>query len=256
MHHVSRRFAVLAGLLPLGLLLLVGPTRAQAKPSASASVHADVLAKATAQRGGLWVACGILHTVGWVVYERIKVLRGKDPGARFVAVHSCPGAHLRGVLRLSLATRRPAGQPRVSGKFPAGLPVFYAVKAKPAAPAITRRAGRWLGKVRDEVETTLKASKRPASSSAKTIAGAWVAYGKHLALRYREGRVVALRANVALGMSCVDAAAWLGYPAGKGRGFPLRRRWGCEWPGISMRHRLAKGLAGRLRAGEFEIWQR
>lgn len=237
----------------LTLLTSTTPTLAIARP---AKANSEVLAKATAQRGGLWADCGVLHTVGWVVYERIKVLAGTDPGARFVAVHSCPGAHLRGVLRLTLDTRRPARQPRVSGTLPAGLPVFYAVKAKPAAPAITRRAGRWLGKARDKVETTLKASKRPASSSAKTIAGAWVAYGKHLALRYQRGRVVALRAQLALGMSCVEAAAWLGYPAGKGRGFPLRRRWGCEWPGISLRHRLAKGLVGRLRGGVFEIWRR
>ena len=65
--------------------------------------------------------------------------------------------------------------------------------------------------------------------------------------------MAALRARVALGMSCVEAAAWIGYRAGKGKGFPLRRRWGCSWPGISERHRLARGVRGSLRAGLFEL---
>jgi hypothetical protein len=32
--------------------------------------HADgtVIARATDQRGGFWVACGVVYSVGWVVY--------------------------------------------------------------------------------------------------------------------------------------------------------------------------------------------
>jgi hypothetical protein len=212
----------------------------------SARADGVVLARATAERGGTWVPCGRIHAVGWVVHELVKVLEGEAPAKRFVGVHSCPDARLRGQLRLVLRSKRPPTWPRISGEMP-DLPRYHVIKATPAAAPITRRARRWLGQARPAVEASLKPTGR---------AGAWVKYGDHLALRFAKDRVVGVRAAVALGMTCIEAAAWLGYPAGKGRGFPLRRRWGCEWPGISERHRLAPGVAGRLRDGLFELWRR
>jgi hypothetical protein len=137
-------------------------------------------------------------------------------------------------------------QPRFSGPLPK-LPVFFARRATPAAPEATRRARRWLGQSRAAVEASLKPS---------ATDGEWTRYGEHLALRYAGGRAIALRARVALGMTCEEAAAWLGYVCGEGRGFPLRRRHSCEWPGISERHRLAPGVAGRLEGTVLEVWTR
>ncbi|PCC72696.1 hypothetical protein SAMN02745121_01812 [Nannocystis exedens] len=42
-------------------------------------------------------------------------------------------------------------------------------------------------------------------------------------------------------MDCAAVAGWLGYDAAT---FPLRRADRCEWPGISLKHRLAEGVAG------------
>jgi hypothetical protein len=58
---------------------------------------------------------------------------------------------------------------------------------------------------------------------------------------------------LAIGMSCVEAAAWIGYIAGKGKGFPLQRRWGCAWPGKSDQTRLTPGVVGRLQGTVFEV---
>jgi len=219
---------------------------------ASAAARADgtVIARATDQRGGTWIPCGGIYSVGWVVYELVRVVQGQSPGPRFVGIHGCPDHHLRGELRLVLSTKRPPLQPRYSGKPMPDLPRRYVRSARPEAPAVTRRARRWLGQARADVERALK------PTGTKPVDGDWVRYGDDLALRYAGGRVVALRGRVALGMDCVQAAAWLGYIAGKGRGFPLRKRWGCLWPGLSERHRLAPGLAGQLRDGQFEVWQR
>ncbi|WP_434423714.1 hypothetical protein [Nannocystis pusilla] len=42
-------------------------------------------------------------------------------------------------------------------------------------------------------------------------------------------------------MDCSAVAAWLGFAAAT---FPLRRSDRCEWPGISLKHRLAENVAG------------
>lgn len=81
--------------------------------------------------------------------------------------------------------------------------------------------------------------------------GEWVEYAE-LALRYRGERCVGLRRKVPAGLSCEAAARWLGYPDASA---PLRRDDRCEWPGISLRHRLAPGVAGSLllAGGLFEL---
>lgn len=62
-----------------------------------------------------------------------------------------------------------------------------------------------------------------------------------LALQFRGGRCVGLRGHVPEDMDCAAVAAWLGFDAAT---FPLRRSDRCEWPGISLKHRLAEGVAG------------
>jgi hypothetical protein len=231
--------------LVLVLLVASGAKPAGAKPADEKMV---VVARATDQRGGVFVACGGIHAVGWVAYELVQVVEGPSPGPRFVAVHSCPGDRaLVGELRLVLRTKKPSDQPALSGKAPpADLPRFYAYEATPEAPAVTRHARRLLGRPLAEVEAQHKRTGKD---------GDWVLLGPSLAVKPVDGRVAALRARVALGMTCVEAAAWIGYPAGKGRGFPLRKRSSCEWPGISERHRLAAGVAGRLEGPWFDLWQ-
>ncbi len=160
-----------------------------------------------------------------------------------MGLHSCPDPSvLRGELRLTLGGRQPPS--RLSVGSPPKLPLFYVLDARPEAPAVTRQAGRWLGQTRAVVEATLKPSGTERN---------WVRYGEHLALRYEGNLVVALRAHVALGMTCEAAAAWLGYRGEQGRAVPLRRRWGCEWPGLSERHRLAPKVAGRREGVLFDV---
>ena len=79
----------------------------------------------------------------------------------------------------------------------------------------------------------------------------WVEYAG-VELRYDGARCVGVRRTVPAGQSCEAAARWIGYPDA---GAPLRRADRCEWPGISLRHRLAAGVAGTLvlAGGQFEL---
>ncbi|MCY1013130.1 hypothetical protein OV079_47900 [Nannocystis pusilla] len=90
-----------------------------------------------------------------------------------------------------------------------------------------------LGRTQAEIEAQLGALRfiegwaRPADSA--------------LELQFRGGRCVGLRGHVPEDMDCAAVAAWLGFTAAT---FPLRRSDRCEWPGISLKHRLADGVAG------------
>jgi len=206
--------------------------------TAVAAPDSVVIARATDERGGAWVPCGGFHSIGWVVYERIRLVEGADPGARFVVAHSCPEyARLRGELRLVLQRHRPSSWPEVT--MPGNLPQFWAQSATPEVAPETKRARRWLGLDRAAVDGALTTT----SSD-----GEWTLYGPHLALRFDQGRVVAVRAHLATGLECEAAAEWLGFVVGGGHGFPLHRRDGCEWPGLSDRHRLAPNLSARFNA--------
>lgn len=79
----------------------------------------------------------------------------------------------------------------------------------------------------------------------------WVEYAG-VQLRYDGARCVGVRRTVPAGFDCEAAARWIGYPDA---GAPLRRADRCEWPGISLRHRLAAGVAGTLvlAGGQFEL---
>lgn len=115
-----------------------------------------------------------------------------------------------------------------------------------AEPSVERLdVAALLGRSRADVEAALG---RPRGAAA-----GWFDHGE-LAARYRGGRCVGLKRHVPTNMDCKTAAESLGFRSG----FPLRRADGCEWPGISERHRLAPGVAGRYSAvtGELEVWLR
>lgn len=105
-------------------------------------------------------------------------------------------------------------------------------EARPAAPAKVPPA-QLLGRKQAEIEAQLGAL-RFADDWARPADGA-------LALQFRGGRCVGLRGHVPEDMDCAAVAAWLGFDAAT---FPLRRSDRCEWPGISLKHRLADGVAG------------
>ena len=144
-------------------LLLAAPLAAAAQPGTV------VLARPAGPTGGSWSPCGRIHAVGWVAYERIKLVRGAAP-ARFVGIHSCPSrAQLQGTLKLTLVSKRPALWPRPSFKLPVqNLPTFYVSRAAPHAPAVTRLAGRLLGVERNKLPGALRRSGEEAG---------WVRYG-------------------------------------------------------------------------------
>jgi outer membrane protein OmpA-like peptidoglycan-associated protein len=63
--------------------------------------------------------------------------------------------------------------------------------------------------------------------------------GPRLVLRNRA--VVSITVRVPGRRGCMAAVRWAGF---KRPGFPLRKRYGCLWPGISLRHRLTRNVKG------------
>jgi hypothetical protein len=91
--------------------------------------------------------------------------------------------------------------------------------------------------------------------NAESVGNGWLRFGTNLIVQLEGERSTRLRVTVPSGSSCSEATAWLGFGSSSGVA-PLRRRDRCEWSGISLRHRLAEGVAGRLdlTTGVFEIW--
>lgn len=85
----------------------------------------------------------------------------------------------------------------------------------------------------------------------------WVRFGPRLAILFEGGRAVRLRAVAPEGSTCRQAAEREGF---RDVGAPLRRSYGCEWPGQSLRHRLdPEGrFGGRFEreTATFEVWLR
>lgn len=119
--------------------------------------------------------------------------------------------------------------------------------ASPSAPAAAPRVApaKLLGARRAKVEAAL-GRLRPGSEG-------WM-LGGDLEVRLSEGRCVGLRGHVPEDMDCNNAALWLGYGPDA---YPLRRAESCEWPGLSLKHRLAPGVAGRYVPATrvFELWR-
>lgn len=83
--------------------------------------------------------------------------------------------------------------------------------------------------------------------------GAWTLYGDALAIAFDHGVAMRVRTRTSA-TTCEDAARAAGFPDRAGV-FPLHRADGCEWPGLSERHRLAAHVAGRFAGGVMEIWR-
>lgn len=85
----------------------------------------------------------------------------------------------------------------------------------------------------------------------------WHRFGPRVAVQMSRGRAVRVRVRVREGGTCAEAVDAEGFHEA---GPPLRHRDRCEWPGISMRHRLdPEGrLAGRLEldGATLEVWRR
>ncbi|MEZ4452540.1 MAG: hypothetical protein R3B09_23955 [Nannocystaceae bacterium] len=83
--------------------------------------------------------------------------------------------------------------------------------------------------------------------------GGWRHYGESVAIRFEAGRSVAVMVRVPSGLACEEAAKWAGFTAASA---PLRRASTCNWPGISERHRLARGIVGELELATavFHVW--
>ena len=81
-------------------------------------------------------------------------------------------------------------------------------------------------------------------------------YESGLVVRYDASDLASsMTLTVPPGLDCTEVPGWLGLPAIPGSA-PLRRRDGCEWPGLSPRHVLAPGIAAALRGGELTIERR
>jgi hypothetical protein len=215
----------------------------------ASSAHADgtVIARATEQHGGTWVGCGGVYAVGWVVFERIRVVDGDDPGAAFVAIIGCPADHgpIVGEMRLELRARKPySGMPDVYGKLPA-LPRWFAVGLGPESAPETRRAARLMGRAKVDVERELPSTGQ---------SGAWTILTPDLQVRYDAGMVAGLRVHLAEAHTCESAQEWIGYEIGAGgRGMPITRAGRCVWPASSERSRLARGVTGSMSDHWFEV---
>ncbi len=106
------------------------------------------------------------------------------------------------------------------------------------------RGGQLLGRARSAIDR----DHRPTGADQ-----GWVRYGEALAILYEGDRAVRVRSLLPAGLSCSLAARWMGFVPGRGS-FGLRRRDGCDWPGVSLRHRLAPHRAGSRRGPRFEAW--
>jgi hypothetical protein len=136
----------------------------------------------------------------------------------------------------------PAAPPAEAPPAPAAPPA----EAPPAAPPVAVvPAAPLLGRPWAEVARTLGPPQGAPS-------GGWVRFGD-VEARRAGGRCVGLRRQVPEDMDCQTAVESLGF---RPVGFPLRRADGCVWPGISERHRLAPGVAGRYDAAsrQVEVW--
>ncbi|WAS92168.1 hypothetical protein [Nannocystis punicea] len=111
-----------------------------------------------------------------------------------------------------------------------------AASAQPEAPAPAPAKvapARLLGREQKDIEAQLGALR---------FADGWATPADDaLQLQFRGGRCVGLRGHVPEDMDCAAVATWLGFAEAT---YPLRRSDGCEWPGISLKHRLAEGVAG------------
>lgn len=129
----------------------------------------------------------------------------------------------------------------------ASQPAAAGTEAPPETPPEPRKPvpAQLLGRTRGEIEKQFGALRLAKTGWATTPADD----GMHL--QFHDGRCVGIRGHVPEDMDCLEVAAWLGYQDA----YPLRRRDYCDWPGLSLKHRLAEGVSGHyvLATGEYQI---
>jgi hypothetical protein len=172
--------------------------------------------------------------VAWLVLGGLvscagsKDMAGKTVAAKAVAPAEQPGAPEATVAGASEAAALPAAEaapPAAAGPEPPSETPPGPRKAVPA---------QLLGRTRADVETQLGELRVAKTGLATTPAD------PAMELRFRDGRCVSIRGHVPEDMDCLAVAAWLGYE----NAYPLRRSDQCQWPGLSMKHRLAEGVEG------------
>lgn len=93
-----------------------------------------------------------------------------------------------------------------------------------------------LGKSRADIETLF----RPAAAGHTE---GWVRYNEHLEVRYEQGRCVEMIQMVRGGLTCKEAARWVGFGDAMA---PIYKAKKCVWPPDSLKHSLGKGVSGDL----------
>jgi hypothetical protein len=104
------------------------------------------------------------------------------------------------------------------------------------APIPSMPISQLLGKIRADIETLFYPS-QPGH------AAGWVRYNQHLEVRYDEQRCVELVQLVPGGLTCREAARWVGFGAAMA---PIYRAEKCVWPPKSLKHLLGDGVSGEL----------
>ena len=102
-----------------------------------------------------------------------------------------------------------------------------------------------LGKTRADIETLFYPSE-------PGHAEGWVRYNEHLEVRYEKQRCVELIQLAPGGLTCREAARWVGFSEAMA---PIHRADKCVWPADSLKHLLGTGTSGELvyQGGVFRV---
>ncbi len=112
--------------------------------------------------------------------------------------------------------------------------LLMACASTPTKPAMT--APDMLGQARSTLERSL--------SGAKAAGNGWVKYDSDLRVRYNKEKYASeLTMLVPEGLSCLEAARWLGFSKAAA---PLLKPHKCSWPAQDARHSLGPGNSGSL----------
>lgn len=80
----------------------------------------------------------------------------------------------------------------------------------------------------------------------------WVFYSETLRVRFKDGKVAEVREKTPEGLSCKEAARWMGF---KKAHTPILKPDRCIWPARSPEHGLGAGVSGtfRIHSHQFHV---